>query len=71
MEGFAVEIGKMMGLALKTKRKRVGVQQLMTISGGAVDLAVPVFAVTQDGMAEIGQVRTDLMGPPRQEIDLQ
>ena len=59
------------GVGLKIELQAIGAQGLLVKSGTLVQGVGAVLAVAQQGVTDAGQVGADLMGAPRQQMDLQ
>ena len=58
-------------VAGKVEAQAVGVERLMRFAIFAVHAADAVFAVAEQGMAEVGHARADLMRAAREQLNLQ
>ena len=55
----------------EVETQAVGVERLMRFAIFAVHAADAVFAVAEQGMAEVGHARANLMRTAREQLDLQ
>ena len=65
-EGLAVQVGKGTGIGGEVEGQLIGVQGLIVPVEALVQLAV--FTVTQEGMARVGELGTDLVGPSGDQL---
>ena len=71
LELASVQIFEDARVAGKVEAQAVGVERLMRFAIFAVHAADAVFAVAEQGMAEVGHARADLMRAAREQLDLQ
>ena len=66
LEGFAVQIFQRTGIGGEVEGQLVGVQSLVIPVKPLVQLAV--LAVAQEGMARVGELGADLVGPSGDQL---
>ena len=69
-EAFSVKIGKTAGIGSEFKLQLITAQRLIFEAVLFVQLVVPVFSVTEQSVTDIRKVRSYLMRPACEQIDL-
>ena len=69
-KGFTLQIVQNPGVGFEIEYQFIGIQRLLLQTVFAVDLAAAVFAVAQQGMADVGELGADLMGASCKQLTL-